>query len=282
MVRQSTRTYRPGAVKREMKESLERTTWYMKQRQFSATDKERARRVHRLVTELTLVAAMRDGCAFLHKHRRPGRSPHVTLLFGYRGTAVASDIWVDAQLALNVKNIERLDEARIWTRKVVKRMAGKVSASGYKGFRFFGHSLGGWVAEGVGNDYPGSLTATIEAGAPVFSWGSAYARAFNPRQPGARPPVRYVRLEDPVPLGEKHLGPGATVIKEKRVSVLNPIKNHFLANNIPWLDAPVPGSKVAKKPSLLQRSHAHVKRVLDDASKRASKAWSATKRAFSF
>lgn len=109
------------------------------------------------------------------------------------------------------------------------------------------------MAEGVGNDYPGSNTATIEPGAPVFSFGSKYARAFNPRQPGANPPTRFVRLEDPVPLGQANLGPGARVVRSGRVSVLDPIKNHDLANYIPWMKAPIPDDP--SKPSMLDRAH---------------------------
>jgi hypothetical protein len=115
------------------------------------------------------------------------------------------------------------------------------------------------VAEGVGNDYPGSITATIEPGAPVFSFGSPYARAYNPRQPGAIPPTRFVRLEDPVPLGEKNLGPGARVVTERRVSVLNPIKNHDLSNYIPWMEAPVPDDPGS--PSLLAQARQKFERA---------------------
>lgn len=182
--------------------------------------------------ELEYIGGTRDVVAYKHHHPNGPDG----LVFGYRGTAVASDIPVDAQLALNMKRIERLEEAR----RVTRDIRNKNPEIPNERIEFHGHSLGGWVAEGVGNDYPGSRTATIEPGAPIVNlFNSPTARAYPKRQPGANDPVRFVRMEDPVPLGQKNLGP-AEVVKEKAVSVLNPLKNHFLSNNIPWYNAPVP------------------------------------------
>jgi hypothetical protein len=60
------------------------------------------------------------------------------LVFGFRGTSQARDLIPDAQLAVNSKKIERLDEAKEFVEKVLKRHP-KILA---RNMEFMGHSLG--------------------------------------------------------------------------------------------------------------------------------------------
>lgn len=113
------------------------------------------------------------------------------LRFAFRGTAELRDLVPDAQLALNAKNIPRLNEARAFVAKVRAKHPELTNQQ----LDFNGHSLGGFIAEGVGNDYPGARTATIEAGAPVLRRGSDTPRAFHPRDPNAPLPTRYIRKD---------------------------------------------------------------------------------------
>ena len=87
---------------------------------------------------------------------------------------------------------------------------------------FFGHSLGGFIAEGVGNDYPGSRTGTVQSGSPVLARGAIPA-AFNPRKKGSFPAFRFVRQGDFVTAGIENMGNGI-VVKRARAKV-EPRKN---------------------------------------------------------
>merc|ERR1711991_676361 len=88
--------------------------------------------------------------------------------FGFRGTAISADFLVDIELARNADQIDRLDEARAFVRGA---LGGHVSRGIVKNqyLQFFGHSLGGFIAEGVGLDYAGARIGTIQSGAPVTS-----------------------------------------------------------------------------------------------------------------
>jgi hypothetical protein len=61
--------------------------------------------------------------------------------------------------------VPRLDEAKLFVKRALKE-ARKPSGKPWKNsdLLFVGHSLGGWIAEGVGLEYPGSQIATLQTG----------------------------------------------------------------------------------------------------------------------
>jgi hypothetical protein len=139
---------------------------------------------------------------------------------GFRGTAERRDLAVNMELATDAGKIERLDEAvhfvretsRFW--KLLLRSNDK-GDFGNDRMVFVGHSLGGFIAEGVLSHFPGARSYVFQPGAPLV--GNGYPSAFkkltdNPRIP-RNLPVRYVRKGDPVTLGLKNLGPGKKVAR---------------------------------------------------------------------
>src|SRR6185369_1824154 len=86
-------------------------------------------------------------------------------VFGFRGTAKLRDLVPDVQLALNRKSIPRLDEAR----KFVQTVGKEFPPVGAKDTEFYGHSLGGFIAEGVRQDYAGTRATVVHAGHPVVN-----------------------------------------------------------------------------------------------------------------
>jgi len=180
------------------------------------------------------------------------------LLFGFRGTAIAADVAVDFMLAMNRYPVARLDAARQFVKDCISNRHGTYENSRLE---FFGHSLGGWLAEGVGNDYNGSVTGTIQTGAPIIDRGEKTPKAFNPPAEGANPPVRFLREGDLVPMGVEFMGNGITItrkavehietefnkrlrkwgaigrwIANKGRALMAKIKQHSLSHFAPWMD----------------------------------------------
>ena len=83
-------------------------------------------------------------------------------IFGFRGTKQARDLIPDLQLALNMKRVGRLEEAKKFVAQVQKE---NNYADG--DMIMTGHSLGGFIAEGVRNQHVGAKAATMSSGAPL-------------------------------------------------------------------------------------------------------------------
>jgi hypothetical protein len=86
-------------------------------------------------------------------------------VFGFRGTAKLRDLIPDFQLAVNSKKVGRVEEAKKFVADVVARE--KLQNQDLK---FVGHSLGGFIAEGVRNGYVGSRATTFSSGAPLAAF----------------------------------------------------------------------------------------------------------------
>ena len=102
---------------------------------YNAEQRARAARLRTFGQQIKLMAGMRDAVCYMHTHPNGQKF----LIFGYRGTASWKDILPDLQLALNRRNIERLEQARSWTRRVRARFASIPNSRLF----FTGHSLGG-------------------------------------------------------------------------------------------------------------------------------------------
>ncbi len=195
-----------------------------------AADVAEATRMHTIGSQLQVLAATLDCVAYV---RTNPASRQRTLIIGFRGTGMFRDLVPDAQLAFNAAKIRRLDEARAFTRQV-RTMVPDIPESR---LHLYGHSLGGFIAEGVGNDLPQARTISIEPGAPVFG-NMARPRSFNAPAPGAQRHTRLVRPGDPVTMGDRNLNSGEEQITEPRVQSMDPLRNHFLSAYMPWLAGP--------------------------------------------
>ena len=82
---------------------------------------------------------------------------------------------------------------------------------------FFGHSLGGFIAEGAGSDYRQGRVVTFATGAPLFETPDGRPAAYG-RPQNLRVPIRVVREADLVPMGVANLGTGR-VVKRRAVEV---------------------------------------------------------------
>ena len=132
--------------------------------------------------------------------------------FGFRGTAITADYGVDAKLALNARHIRRLDEARQFVKNTVQQLKIKPLSNGkWEKLTFHGHSLGGFIAEGVGNDWYGGFTGTVQSGAPVIKIFGQIPASYNKPKRGSYPAVRFVRSGDVVTMGMENMGNGIIV-----------------------------------------------------------------------
>ncbi len=93
------------------------------------------------------------------------KGPDNKTVFGFRGTAKLRDLIPDIQLAVNSKKVGRVEEAKKFVAEIVERE--KLNNADLK---FVGHSLGGFVAEGVRNQYVGSSATTFSSGAPIAAF----------------------------------------------------------------------------------------------------------------
>lgn len=162
--------------------------------------------------------------------------------FGFRGTAQLRDLIPDAQLAFNSGKVGRLEEAKKFVDTVAKR-----EHLQNKDLKFVGHSLGGFIAEGVRNQYVGSQATTFSSGAPmqlfigknkkVNAWGTYNKAAedeFDRNNNVAQARItRVVRHGD---LVSGSINSGAAVngranlyqLQRTKKGQLNPLDNHFL------------------------------------------------------
>ncbi len=168
------------------------------------------------------------------------RSVCLIFVSSYRGTARLRDLVPDAQLAFNSRRVKRLDEARAFA----ARVRAKVPDIPASQIHISGHSLGGFIAEGVGNDIAGSRTISVEPGAPVFG-NMKRPAAFNAPAAGAVPHTRLVRTGDPITMGDHNLNRGEVQVTEPRVSKMEPISNHLMKAYLPWLAGPSLSRKVS-------------------------------------
>jgi hypothetical protein len=160
-------------------------------------------------------------------------------IFGFRGTAQVRDLIPDAQLAMNKKNIPRLNEAREFVKKTLQTV--KVPNGN---LRFYGHSLGGFIAEGVRNGYVGARAITIHAGSPrlffdkerhVRAWGKYESKLEHLYDKVHK--VVEARTTRIVTHGDFVSGKGvkngkANIYQFGRTKrgLFNPLKNHLLGN----------------------------------------------------
>ncbi len=194
----------------------------------SVDDQKRAAIAENFLSDSTVVDATRDFIAVKRGHE---------LYFGMRGTAGLRDLIPDAQLAMNAKNIPRLNEAREFVKKV-RAANPDVDA---RSVVLSGHSLGGFLAEGVQNDIAGARAITFESASPMLRRKSEQARAFNKRQGKFMPATRFVRNGDLIPAGAKNLNPSAQQlsIASVRKGLGGILQNHKLANSLPWMANPL-------------------------------------------
>jgi hypothetical protein len=127
--------YPVDAVKLFIWEGKVRTLDYYKNHSHPLKDRQRAKRAYRLLSKLKVKYATRD-CTAL-EHVAHGKRQ---MIFAFRGTAIAPDYLVDAQLTANAKSIKRLHEARAFVIRVLRRIP-----TPNKDLSFHGHSLGRFV-----------------------------------------------------------------------------------------------------------------------------------------
>lgn len=200
------------------------------------------------LNSLIPLAANRDAVAFRRDTSR-GSEIH----FGMRGTSGLRDVIPDARLLFNMKTNRRLDESRQFVHETLQANPFVTSTNQ---IHFAGHSLGGWVAEGVSRDYPGSYVITFQTAAPLFGDD---VNAFPPVQPGARLPNRFVRGGDVVPLGVDNMGPGNNI--EAPAVSGNPINNHRLRT---WMvDTPEQSQRRSASARMLQGAVAGTRQALN-------------------
>ncbi len=162
--------------------------------------------------------------------------------FGFRGTAQLRDLIPDAQLAFNSDKVGRLEEAKKFVDSVTKR-----ERMQNKDLRFVGHSLGGFIAEGVRNQYVGSQATTFASGAPmrpfigkdkkVNAWGT-YDKAAEDKfdRDNNIAQARITRVVRHGDLVSGSINSGAAVngranlyqLQRTKKGQLNPLDNHFL------------------------------------------------------
>jgi hypothetical protein len=125
------------------------------------------------------------------------------------------DLKTDFELALNKELIPRLDEARAFTKKALQiyKKVYKFDLDIDQNLVFFGHSLGGFLAEGVFRDYPGSRCFTVQPGAPVIKRGNCRRACAFQQKPGGYGPIRFVRKGDVVSRGVRLLGYGWNIAR---------------------------------------------------------------------
>jgi hypothetical protein len=149
------------------------------------------------------------------------------LLFGFRGTAKVRDLVPDMQLAFNKKSIRRLDEAKAFVDKVMK--AGRFKPTQVTSY---GHSLGGFIAEGVRNSFTGSRAVTMNAGVPRFNYKKGVVKAWGvggERAGKSKYAIRFFTRGDVVSANGLKVGNlGASHWMEKK-SRWNLLKNHQLS-----------------------------------------------------
>jgi hypothetical protein len=205
--------------------------------------------------DLKVVTATRDCvCVYL---KRP---EEFNVYFGFRGTSALRDVVPDAQLAANDKRVPRLDEAIRYAKSTLQVLRaihpqirrhdvffGKMTYFLFFVFCFrakfdtvVGHSLGGWIAEGVRNEFVGSRAIVLQPGAPV-AWFSnkPVVRAWRPYQSkredlfDRKHSILAARITRVVVHGDLVSGKGvengkANIYQFGRVSMWNPLSNHFL------------------------------------------------------
>jgi hypothetical protein len=204
----------------------------------------------RFLKSLKVEKATRDAVAFT----RVMKSGDKQVLFAFRGTAQLRDLVPDAQILFNAKKMKRLDEAEAFAKSVMKGMKGVKPQN----IQFFGHSLGGFIAEGVRNLFVGSKALTIHAGVPrFFGWfkgkgGERVVNAWAKYQTQLEKAfdlkhgeklgrtTRLVTYGDKVS-GSKGISNGrANVLQYSRNSAFSPLANHKLGSAAAALDGAVP------------------------------------------
>lgn len=124
----------------------------------------------------------------------------------------------DVQLTFNARNIPRLNEARAFVASVLREFPTRQTD-----LHFTGHSLGGFIAQGVGADYPAAITTTVQAATVRFNRGDNYAmpRAFNADGDMMTPRAEFknfVREGDFIASAARmYMAPGASIVRDAAV-----------------------------------------------------------------
>jgi hypothetical protein len=164
-------------------------------------------------------------------------------MFCFDLKAKRSDLILVAELAMNKKRIKRLEEAREFVAKALLYSRNNGKRWKNEELRFYGHSLGGFVAESLIYEYPGSRSATMATGAPLVNRDSKWPRAYrvpSPLPKNFRLPIRFMMRGDPVSKGYKNLGPGINMMERMRQKLsireaLSGFKQHSLLNYLTFM-----------------------------------------------
>ncbi len=195
----------------------------------SREDKFMAKRSVDFLDTLNVDRATEDAVAFTQKVGNTEK-----LVVGFRGTATSRDLIPDAQLALNAKKIGRLEEAKEFVNELRKQHPEVAQ----KDMDFYGHSLGGFIAEGVRSFHPGARAIVMSPGTPRVGKDkginayqkydqAAETKALGKRDWTAKRIVRIRTQGDPVAaMGGT---PSTNIVAARRENGgLNPIANHKL------------------------------------------------------
>jgi hypothetical protein len=181
-------------------------------------------RTKKLLSKAEVLDATRDCLALRYKGR---------YLFAMRGTAalqVPGDLLVDAAVVMNKRRIRRLEEAKQFVGKVLEQL-GEQRPPQEKMF-FYGHSLGGFIAEGAASFYPKSNCVTFQTATPFRKSVGNRPNSFN--QVGDEfMPSRVVRLGDAVPGGISNMGFGTLEFRKSvggNGRIFRSLKNHALSH----------------------------------------------------
>jgi len=226
------------AVHRALAKAKAAMTRFQRDSRHSQLNRDRAAQALVWLNSRVVVRASRDAVALAGRSRTTS-SPVLEIAF--RGTQItrrtaASDVVQDARIAVNADRVERLDQALAFVRQVITAFPSIARHRG-RGMILTGHSLGGFIAEGVGSHYPQAQVVTVNAFSPFLTTGNHRPAAFAPRKSSRqyRPPIRFVTKGDIVSMRTSNLArPDAKLIKTQPRKDLDPLTNHYVGNEIPW------------------------------------------------
>jgi hypothetical protein len=202
----------------------------LKQPGISGADKFVAQKALAYLTSLRVSRATKDSVSFTQTVGATKK-----LVFGFRGTAAFADLVPDALLALNAGSVQRLEQAKTFVAQERQRNPDVKQ----KDMDFMGHSLGGFIAEGVRSFYPGSRAIVVSPGT-VRLGNADGVNAFQRYDPAAEAKAlgsmawladRIVRIRhqgDPV-AGVENNGPSRNLVVARRADgMIDPLNNHRL------------------------------------------------------
>merc|ERR1712137_429301 len=161
------------------------------------------------------------------------------VLFGFRGTAKLRDLVPDAQLAFNKQKIQRLEEAKQFVRSVMRGRNGKFVA--------YGHSLGGFLAEGVSSSFAGARSVTMNAGVPRFNYRSGVIKSYGDSTRHVGSAIRFMVKGDLVSANGVKMGNAGTTHWFGSKARFNVLKNHKLAQVADVMKSPASHTRYAAR-----------------------------------